>query len=178
MDNMRNIHDVARYLGISLLLKGLSVSPLKLQKILYYTQSWYMVFFGRENSLFKENPQAWVNGPVYPEIYSEYKGKVNGMCDHLQAKDFDCTEENLTDEANKLAKQMNFTDDDVECIDSILTLYGAKTQNQLVLLTHTESPWVDARKGLLPFDYSKREIALDTMYTYYKTRHDKVRNGK
>lgn len=174
MDNMRNIHDVARYLGISLLLKGLSVSPLKLQKILYYTQSWYMVFFGRKNSLFKECPQAWVNGPVYPTIYQEYKQKNVDMRTHLQPKDFGCTEENLVDEATILVKQMHLTQDDVECIDSILTLYGSKTQNELVLLTHVESPWADARKGLLPFEYSQEEISLDVMYEYYKKRHDRA----
>ena len=57
---IRNVKDIAKYIGLSMLSKGLSVSPLKLQKMLYYTQSWYMVFFGRENTLFAENPQAWV----------------------------------------------------------------------------------------------------------------------
>lgn len=174
MSKMRNIHDVARYLGISLLLKPLPVSPLKLQKILYYTQSWYMVFFGRENSLFKENPQAWVNGPVYPAIYQEYKQKNADMRVHLQAKDFGCTEDNLNIEAQKLANKMDLTKDDMDCIDSILTHYGAKSQNELVLLTHVESPWADARKGLLPFEYSQEDISLDVMYKYYKERHDRA----
>ena len=73
---MQDIKDIARYLGISLLSKGLSVSPLKLQKILYYSQSWHMVLFGRNNTLFVDAPQAWVNGPVYPVIFQEYKNKV------------------------------------------------------------------------------------------------------
>ena len=41
------------------------------------------------NTLFTENPQAWVNGPVYPDIFLEYKDKTNDMCEHLHAKDFD-----------------------------------------------------------------------------------------
>ena len=85
---MCDIKDVARYIGLSLINKGLSVSPLKLQKVLYYVQSWNMVIFGRDKTLFPQAPQAWVNGSVYPEIYYEYKDKVPNMCDHLDATDF------------------------------------------------------------------------------------------
>lgn len=47
-----------------------------------------MVGFGRENQLFDCAPQAWVNGPVYPEIYHIYKDMVPGMCDHLKMSNF------------------------------------------------------------------------------------------
>ena len=53
-----------------------------------------MVFYGRRNTLFVEKPQAWVNGPVYPEIYYQYRDKVSNMCDHLTAKDFDAEDVN------------------------------------------------------------------------------------
>lgn len=170
---MKDIKDVARYLGLSLLSKGFSVSPLKLQKILYYTQSWYMVFFGREHTLFRENPQAWVNGPVYPVIYHQYKDMTEDMCEHLHAKDFGCTDDSLAQEAGNMAKKMNLSDDEIKCIDSILMLYGSKSQNQLIFMTHAEAPWADQRKGLSPFDYSQRDISLDAMYSYYKARYDR-----
>ena len=172
MQTKCDIRDMARYLGLSMLSKNLSVSPLKLQKMLYYTQSWYMVFFGRENTLFADNPQAWVNGPVYPVIYYEYKDKTEDMCGHLHAKDFGCTEDTLAEEAAKLARKMALTKDEVECIDSIIMLYGSKSQNQLIFMTHAESPWADQRKGLSPFDYSQRDISLASMYSYYKARYD------
>lgn len=168
----RDIKYIAKYLGLSMLSKGLSVSPLKLQKMLYYTQSWYMVFFGRDNTLFAENPQAWVNGPVYPVIYQEYKDKTSDMCEHLHAKDFGCSDDTLAEEAGKLAKEMNLTNDEIKCIDSVIMLYGSKSQNQLIFMTHVESPWADQRKGLSPFDYSQRDISLDAMYSYYKARYD------
>ena len=55
-----DIKDYAAYVGITMLMKGLTVSPLKLQKILYYEQAWHMVGFGRDNQLFSCAPQAWV----------------------------------------------------------------------------------------------------------------------
>ena len=168
----KEIKDIAKYIGLSMLSKGLSVSPLKLQKLLYYTQSWYMVFFGKENTLFMEKPQAWVNGPVYPVIYQEYKDKTNDMCEHLHAKDFGYLDSDLAKEVGKLARKMKLTNDEIKCIDSVIMLYGSRSQNQLIFMTHAESPWADQRKGLSPFDYSQREISHDSMYNYYKARYD------
>lgn len=178
MNSDRNIKDVARYLGISLLYKNFSVSPLKLQKILYYTQSWYMVIFGEKNTLFKECPQAWVNGPVYPTIYHEYKNKVAFMSHELSPANFDCTEETLATEAQSLAEKMRLTDDEIKCIDSILMLYGSKTQDQLVFLSHCEDPWVKNRGSLQPYEYSDKEISLKEMHDYYRVRYDNNRKNK
>ena len=170
---MRNIKDVARYVGLSLLSKGYSVSPLKLQKMLYYTQAWYMVLYGRENTLFSDVPEAWVNGPVYPSVYQEYRDKVPGMYDHLKPVHFDSAD--ILADIQQLFLSMSLSVDEVETLDSIITLYGAKTQNQLILLTHSEQPWVEAREGLAPYVRSDRKILLDTMYGYYKARHDRNR---
>lgn len=63
MNNV-DIKDYAQFIGVSMLVKGLSVSPLKLQKILYYQQAWHMVAFGRRETLLNSLPHAWVNGPV------------------------------------------------------------------------------------------------------------------
>ena len=100
------------------------------------------------------------------------------MCGHLHAKDFGCTNETLAEEATKLAMKMGFTKDEMECIDSIVMLYGSKSQNQLIFMTHAESPWADQRKGLSPFDYSQNIISLDSMYEYYKARYDRNRVPK
>lgn len=165
------ISEIARYIGISSILKGLSISPLKLQKLLYYVQSWYMAFHGRDKQIFSDIPQAWVNGPVYPSIYYAYKDKVGNMCDHLQMDDF--THDNPTKVLEKIVEKYPL---DYELIESIILLYGSKTQNELILLTHSEKPWVEQREGLAPFVRSDRELSLDTMYLYYKERHERNQN--
>ena len=162
------ILDIARYIGLTSLSKGLSISPLKLQKLLYYVQAWYMVFHGRENVPFADRPQAWVNGPVYPEVYHAYKDKTANMCDHLQVSDFcDCKPEDameiLTEKFHNL---------DMELLESIILLYGSKSQNELIFMTHSEKPWVEGREGLRPFDRCNRELSLNTMYEYYKERYE------
>lgn len=167
---MRNILEIARYTGISLLSKGLSVSPLKLQKILYYEQAWFMVFFGRENTLFEDVPEAWVNGPVYPCVYKQYRSMVDGMCDYLTAKDFGT--EDVEGELEKLLGSLAFSDDERDLLEQVILMYGSKSQNQLIFLTHSELPWTEKREGLMPYERSNNPISLDTMYKYYRDRHE------
>lgn len=169
MLNDRNIEEVARYIGLSSTTKGLSISPLKLQKLLYYVQSWFMVFYGRENTLFPDVPQAWVNGPVYPAIYHAYKNKAANMCDHLESAAFYDGEplEGLA----AMTARLNLDADQLETIESVIMMYGRQSQNQLIWLTHSELPWASARNGLAPYERSEREIPLDTMYDYYRDRH-------
>jgi len=166
-----DIKDMAIYTGLSLLTKGMSVSPLKLQKILYYEQSWFMVSFGRENTLFADCPQAWVNGPVYPTVYHQYKNHKAGMCGELSTEDFHKGDVEL--KMKSLISTFGWSEDHIRFIDSVITLYGAKSQDQLVMMTHIEKPWCEKREGLLPFERSNEPMSLDTMYTYYKERYER-----
>jgi len=47
--------------------KAEEITPLALQKILYYIQGIYMVLFGKE--LFSEECEAWIHGPVFKDVY-------------------------------------------------------------------------------------------------------------
>lgn len=170
-----DIKDYTVYIGLSMLAKGLSVSPLKLQKLLYYQQSWHMVLFGEENTLFADVPHAWVNGPVYPVIYHAYKDKVPGMCEHLKLTDFVAEGTDPMEEMKRLSRQMALTPDEMELTERVIMLYGSKTQNQLILLTHSEKPWSEQREDMAPYDYSDKPMSLPTMYHYYKERYDRNR---
>src|SRR5699024_415071 len=56
-----------------------SMSPKKLQKLLYYAYAWTLTLQNEnvtelERKLFKENFEAWVHGPVIPDVYYRYRG--------------------------------------------------------------------------------------------------------
>ena len=172
IDN-KNIQDVARYVGLSSTTKGLSISPLKLQKLLYYIQAWFMVFYGRDNTLFRDVPQAWVNGPVYPAIYHIYKNKAANMCDHLDSSVF--YNGDALEGLAMLTHALGLNADQFETVESVIMMYGKQSQNQLIWLTHSELPWASARHGLAPLEKSEREISLDMMYSYYLERHTRNR---
>ena len=175
MEQNANILDVAHLVVLAASQKGIGVTPLKLQKLLYYQQSWHLVYFGEENTLFAVAPHAWVNGPVYPVIYHEYKDKVPGMCDHLKLSHFVPEGTDPMAEMKRLVEKMGLTSDEVELTERVIMLYGSKTQNQLILLTHSEKPWSEMREGMAPYEYSDKEMSLSTMYHYYKERYDRNR---
>lgn len=50
---------------------GSFISNLKLQKLVYYAQAWYLAIYGQ--SLFDEDFEAWVHGPIIPSLYQKYK---------------------------------------------------------------------------------------------------------
>lgn len=168
-----NISDFAKYVGLSLLNKGFEVCHLKLQKVVYYCQAWHMVFFGRENTLLEEKPQAWVNGPAYPKIYKEYKKEGTYVTDQMSLKDFGYSD--IESGLSELSTKLNFSQEQTECLDSVISLYGTKNVTQLVFLTHNEKPWVEKRIGLKPFEHSSVELSLDTMCDYYTERHNRNR---
>ena len=51
--------------------KAEEVTPLALQKLLYYAQAIFMV--NHDEPLFEEECQAWVHGPVYEKVYNMFK---------------------------------------------------------------------------------------------------------
>lgn len=54
---------------------GKSISPLKLQKLLYYGHGWFLGL--ADDPLITEPVEAWPYGPVVPSIYQEFKGFGN-----------------------------------------------------------------------------------------------------
>jgi uncharacterized phage-associated protein len=137
-----SVHDVAAYI----LKKQGEMSAMKLQKLVYYSQAWSLVW--DEKPLFRAQIEAWANGPVVPLLYQKHRGQfsVKTWPDGESSK--------ISGEAKKT-------------IDSVLKFYGDKTGQWLSELTHKEQPWLDARKGLSDDDRSNREITHSALAEYY-----------
>ena len=75
------------------------------------------------------------------------------------------------DAFKQLSDSMSMTENERGLLEQIVLMYGTKTQNQLIYLTHSEKPWCEMRDGLEPFERSNKKISLDTMYQYYAERH-------
>lgn len=137
--------------------RGALISNKKLQKLLYYIQAWHLVYF--DNKLFNETPEAWVHGPVYPSVYRAYK--------KYKAKpiSFDSgISRQLLDER---LNSFGFSKDQIEYIEAVINSYGKKSALELELLSHRESPWLEARKGLSDYDLSSSPINIELMKSYY-----------
>lgn len=139
---MAKVHDVAAYI----IAKLRSVDAMKLQKLLYYSQAWSLVW--DERPLFSSKIEAWANGPVVREVFKAYQGQ------------YKITQAKFGDKAGLKPVEK-------ETVDAVLRYYGDKTGFFLSELTHRERPWLDARKGVAPGEMSDREITKAAMSEYY-----------
>ncbi|AVU89715.1 DUF4065 domain-containing protein [Listeria monocytogenes] len=134
-----------------------AMTPKKLQKMLYYAYAWTLTLTNDssnnlKNKLFEEKFEAWVHGPVIPEIYHMYK-------------DYGY---NKISEQEKL---INFDNEDIENIlKQVMLVYGDYDGNDLESITHQEEPWKEAREGYGPLDSCSEIISDETMYKTYIKR--------
>ncbi len=139
---MISVDDVAAYI----LQKQGPMSSMKLQKLLYYSQAWSLVW--DERPLFGEPVEAWIGGPVIRSIYDSHKGQfiVSAWSEGDSSK---------LDESAR------------ETVDAVLDTYGAMTAQQLSDLTHGETPWITAREGTQPNERGNIRITDAMMHEYY-----------
>ncbi len=144
---------------------GFTITPMKLQKILYFIQAWYLVRFDKE-LLFDELPQAWVNGPVYRSIYNEYKTTFYRSTPLIlkEIKEVGKDEKIL----EKYKESLGLDEKQVNAINIILKHYSSKDESKLVLMTHSDAPWNIAREGYGEFDRCEEIISAESMYQFYK----------
>lgn len=65
--------------------KGEGLTPMKLQKLVYYAHGWYAGFTNER--LIDEEIEAWKFGPVIPSLYQEFK-KYGSTAIQEKAMDF------------------------------------------------------------------------------------------
>lgn len=148
---MANVRDVAKYILSRLAPDafGPRVTAWKLQKLVYYSQAWSLVW--DEQPLFEDEIQAWANGPVCPTLYALHRGRHR-----LYAGD-------IEGDANGLTRS------EAETIDAVLSYYGERTGQWLSDLTHMERPWREAREGLEDGQPSQNVITHESMAAYYES---------
>lgn len=142
--------------------RGIPISNLKLQKLLYYSQAWYLAIL--EKPLFHERIEAWVHGPVVPPVFGTYKSnRWNPLPD--PGKDV-LGEIETGDPAWPVINHLT----------EVMDAYSSFTGVQLESLTHAEDPWKNARNGIAPDTPSTTIITHDSMMKYYKTQIRKASN--
>ena len=135
------------------------ITPLALQKALYYIQGFYYAFYN--TFLFTEECEAWVHGPVYRNVYFKYR---DYRFDPItKSQDFDDSVLNTSEKA---------------IFDSVihnLCCYSGKVLEQF---THNETPWLIARGDLPVTESSEKIISHDNIGTYFKEVKEKYKMMK
>lgn len=148
-----NVQDVANWM----LSKG-SMSPKKLQKMIYYAYAWVLTLLNDSddelnNKLFEEKIEAWVHGPVVHSIYEKYSKYGYESIPKFEDKDV-----------------VNFSDDIEDILNQVWEVYSKYSADELESLTHQESPWKNARSGLTPLQRSNVQISDKDIYDCYIQR--------
>lgn len=142
---MHTVFDVAKYI----LQKSGRLTTWKLQKLVYYCQAWSLAW--DEVPLFEEEFEAWDNGPVCRELFYKHQGKFEVTADEIPG--------NTT----------NFSLDEIETMDTVLSSYGNKPAYWLRELTHKEAPWRNARGDFPVGQYCSNVISKESMQDYYSS---------
>ena len=129
---------------------GDSITNLRLQKLVYYAQAWYLANYGKP--IFSTDFEAWVHGPVIPALYHKYK--TNGPRSIFVDLSLDRVEK-------------RFDEDTLGLLQEVAEVYMGYTGYQLELMTHREDPWLKIRGDLPPDSPCNKVIPKDLMRDYY-----------
>ena len=142
VNRMTRVYDVAAYI----LGRQGPMTTWKLQKLVYYCQAWSLVW--DDDILFPEEIEAWANGPVVRELYNSHRGKyrISSM---------------------RRGRPEIFSQTQRETLDAVLVFYGDKSPQWLSDLTHMETPWQTARRGIPDSERGNTIIPKEILAEYY-----------
>ncbi|VVN76257.1 hypothetical protein PS718_00760 [Pseudomonas fluorescens] len=120
------------------------ISNLKIQKLVYYAQGFSLALHGK--ALFPEKLEAWMHGPVVPDLYRKFSQFGSGPIP-------------LPNDFNPDV----FTVEQQNLLNEVFDVYGQFSAWKLRQLTHEEMPW---RKHFKEGEFS-REIPTSDMQEYF-----------
>lgn len=135
------------------------ISNLKLQKILYFIQAYFLM--EKDAPCFKERIEAWNFGPVVPESYCEYKQYGSGDIPTVKAYRV-YNGKNLWDFEWVKFNDDVISDSDKELIDAVVDNFADYYATDLVALTHEQTPW---KAAYVP--YQNNEITLKALKDFF-----------
>ena len=122
---------------------GSLISNMKLQKMLYYMQGYYLAFF--DEDFFDEDIEAWMYGPVVPSIYDSFKTNGNAGISY-------------TKETISLNKE------EEALFEEVYRVYSQYSAIGLMNMTHSEKPWNSVPPGIGSI------ISKSVIKSYFKDR--------
>lgn len=128
---------------------GSLITPLKLQKLVYYAQAWHLALY--DSALFDDEFEAWVHGPVVRSLWEEYRGfewRPIGR-------------ENV---------EIDLPPSVVEFLGEVAKVYFSCDPYELERMTHLEAPWLEARGNLPPDALCNNIISKESMKQFYRAR--------
>lgn len=116
------------------------ITNLKLQKILYLAQGYFLA--KKKRPLFNDDIEAWQYGPVVPSVYKVYKGSNESRI--------------------LLESDVKIDHEDMVSIKEVWETFGKYSAGTLVDFTHKQSPWINSSAS------TKKVISQESMKDFFK----------
>lgn len=143
--------------------KGVPISPMKLQKLVFFTHADFLVRNGRP--LIKQEFEAWDYGPVVPSLYREFKSFKDRPIT-TRATSFDP----ITTET--AVSRCNVGLDDLNLISEMFDFYSSLSAIHLSELSHEfEGAWRQARSLFANGLNMDRRISNEMIAKYHRPIH-------
>ena len=124
------------------------VTHLKVQKLCYYADAWFLANFDRP--LIAESFEAWAHGPVSPTVWKKYRG--SGW-DPLDPE-----------------KGILVPPTIIPFLGAIYDEYGKYSAKKLEELSHSEEPWIRARGDISKEAHCSNPIDRLLTRNFYASR--------
>jgi len=131
--------------------RGDLLTPLKLQKLMFYADAWSLALYDEE--LTPEKFQAWVHGPVATSQYYRFREyRWRPILEEIERPELGA----------RKSKHL--------C--EIVDVFGIETGPALEMMTHQERPWIVARQGIPDDQPCSNFIDKTITKTFYASLSD------
>ncbi|MEI4959193.1 MULTISPECIES: Panacea domain-containing protein [Aeromonas] len=143
---MISAHKVADFFLAFAREHGDFISQLKLQKMVYYADAWFLV--NNNEPLIEEDFEAWIHGPVVRSLYQRFKEyRWNPILEDIELPEL--------------------TSEQKEHLTEIYQVFGKFSGYELEQMTHNEYPWIEARGNCAPDEACEKIIKKNIMLDFY-----------
>lgn len=150
MEGKYSVLNIAEYIVEYCNKHYLHITNMRLQKLLYFIQAYFLMKSNGEIVAFNEEIEAWDLGPVVPCIYHQYKRFGSGQIPF-----------------NDKSYANIFSDEDRKIIEDVIEHFKEKSSIYLMEVTHNQNPWKEA--------YNKQNlekiITKKSIYEYFAEKH-------
>lgn len=160
-----DVKDVAQFVVNYSNEKSISITNLKLQKLLYYIQAAFLVKKGEP--CFYQSIVNWRHGPVVVEIYEEFKQYGSRELESIDETTIVTSEDGVKFNTIEIKYDENkIHEKDKEIIKTIINVYKNSNPWDMVEKTHEESPWMHTN--------NYEEITIDSIKNYFLKNEDRI----
>lgn len=132
-----------------------ALTPLRIQKLLYYVQGWSLAARGKV--IFDDEIEAWVHGPVVRSVYTEFAPLENQAIPADVGKD-----------------PSMLPSEEKAVIRSVWEGYKQHSASALWEKTHSESPWKETYRPNGKHDRRCDEtISTESLTRFFRQEYDK-----